>query len=485
MPKSVRVLLIVGVAAAVPLAVWLYDAARRDTRPPVPAAIAPVAAAPTRPRPASVGISSCAAGACHGGASAGSNTPTAWQSSFTQWTTADPHRLAYAALKTDLATRIMTSLKEPDTDATHAARCLACHTNPASANDPARRAEGMNCDSCHGNPDRWMSPHTAFADKNRTQAYDAVGMPKLFDLGTRAELCAGCHVGAPADPARGLPLRDMNHDMIAAGHPRLNFDFAEYQRRMNPHWFEKDRTAPDPHTPAGPAFEAKAWLVGRVASAEAACALLADRATRADPWPEFAEMNCFACHHEFEPASWRLPAAQRTPPRKPGMAAWQTLWPVTRPDDFTKLGSDANHDVVELIARMERSRSPNPALAATAAAGSAKKLRAVRDSLSRSSEMDAARVARGVFLSMPPERADWVDWDEARQMFHGLAALDRTRREGQPDPILAKFADHLRLPRPPGGAWFDSPRGYTPASGRDLLRECLKSVPVRADVIGK
>ena len=177
MPKSVRVLLIVGVAAAVPLAVWLYDAARRDTRPPVPAATAPVAAAPTRPRTASVGISSCAAGACHGGASAGSNTPTAWQSSFTQWTTADPHRLAYAALKTDLATRIMICLKEPNPDATQAVRCLACHTNPSSANDPARRAEGMNCDSCHGNPDRWMSPHTAFGDKNRPQAYDAVGMP--------------------------------------------------------------------------------------------------------------------------------------------------------------------------------------------------------------------------------------------------------------------------------------------------------------------
>ncbi|HUR53341.1 MAG TPA: hypothetical protein VMZ71_04385, partial [Gemmataceae bacterium] len=314
---------------------------------------------------------------------------------------------------------------------------------------------------------------------------DAFGMSKLFDLGTRAEVCTGCHVGAPADPARGIPLRDMNHDMIAAGHPRLNFDFAEYQQKMRPHWFEKDRTATNPRTPAGPAFEAKAWLVGRVAAAEAACSLTADRATRADPWPEFAEMNCFACHHEFEPKGWRLSAARRTPARKPGMAAWQTVWPVTRSDDFTKLGSDANHDVVSLIALLERSRSPNPALASTAATTTAKKLRAVRDTLSRSGEKDAAKVARGVFLSIPPERADILDWDEARQVYSGLAALDRARLKagGTPDPVLAKFADHLRLPRTADGSGFDSPRGYDPAAGRDLLRECLKSVPARADVI--
>ena len=343
----------------------------------------------------------------------------------------------------------------------------------------------MSCESCHGNANRWFQDHTAFGTRNRHEAYDAVGMPKLFDLGTRAEVCVGCHVGAPADPSRGLPLRDMNHDMIAAGHPRLNFDFAESQRRLNPHWFEKDRTASDPRTPAGPAFEAKSWLVGRIASAEAACVLLADRATRADPWPEFAEMNCFACHHEFEPSGWRLSAAKRTPARKPGMAAWQTLWPVTRTDDFARLGSDANHDTVALVTLMERSRSPNPSLAATAATTTAKKLRGVRDSLSRLPEKDAGKVARGVFLSIPPERADLLDWDEARQVGFGLAALDRARLKlgGTPDPLLARLGAYLQLPRPPDGGGFDSPRGYTPAAGRDLLRESLKSVPARADVI--
>src|SRR6185312_10631892 len=135
---------------------------------------------------------------------------------------------------------------------------------------------------------------------NRDTGYQQSGMARLYDIGERALACAGCHVGAPADPERGYPVRDMNHDMIAAGHPRLNFDFADYQRRLPPHWQEKDRLAAAA-TPRPPDFEAKGWLVGRVAAAEAACRLTADRARRLAPWPEFAEFNCYACHHDLVP----------------------------------------------------------------------------------------------------------------------------------------------------------------------------------------
>ena len=177
MPKYVRVLLIVGVAAAVPLAVWLYDAAQRDRRPPVAAATKPAATKPAapstnppaNPRPPLVGVASCAAGACHGAPASGAMSPDIWQSSAMHWNTADPHTKAYAALKSDLATQIMTLLKEPNTAATQAARCLACHTNPASANDPVLRTEGMNCASCHGNPNTPFGNNARFFVKFRTQ----------------------------------------------------------------------------------------------------------------------------------------------------------------------------------------------------------------------------------------------------------------------------------------------------------------------------
>ena len=493
-----RVLLIVGAAAAVPLAVWLFDVVRRDRKPPVAAKAGnannpnnPTAAKPApggtnppqNPRPLA-GVAGCGAAACHGAPGTGTLSPDIWQSSFTVWNTTDPHAKAYRALTTPLARTIIEGM-HGKTPATEEPRCLACHTNPTTIGDTSLRIEGMNCESCHGNPNKWSVEHTSFGTRERHKAYESVGMPKLFDLGTRAEVCAGCHVGAPADPLRGLPLRDMNHDMIAAGHPPLNFDFADAMHRLPKHWFEKDRTAADPRTPAGPAFEAKAWLVGRVAVAAASCSLTADRATRADPWPEFAEMNCFACHHEFEPKGWRLSAARRTPARKPGMAAWQTIWPVTRADDFVKLNSEASHDLTALIANMERTRYPDTTAAAKSATSAATKLGALRNEFSRMNAKDAAKLARGVFLAIPPERADILDWDEAKQVFFGLAALDRSRLKlvGTADPVLAKFEEHLRFPQTPDKSGFRSPRGYDPASGRDLFRECLKSVPARADVI--
>ena len=65
-------------------------------------------------------------------------------------------------------------------------------------------------------------------------------MTDLNSVATRVMICAGCRVGSPEE--RGIPIRDVTHDLIAAGHPRLNFDYATYVRSLPPHWTEKDRT---------------------------------------------------------------------------------------------------------------------------------------------------------------------------------------------------------------------------------------------------
>ena len=53
---------------------------------------------------------------------------------------------------------------------------------------------------------------------------------------------------------------------------------ADYQARLPRHWHERDRLK-DKSRDAG--FEVQCLLVGRVATAEAACELTADRARRA------------------------------------------------------------------------------------------------------------------------------------------------------------------------------------------------------------
>lgn len=409
--------------------------------------------------PRVVGMAGCASAACHGGPASVPLTrpvdPRRWICSATVWQTGDPHAKAYAALEGELAGRIMAGLHWSG-KATEEARCLACHTNPALAADlkddrvVALRREGVSCEGCHGSAGGWLHEHTTWTAATRAAGYDRTGMAKLYDLGERAVACAGCHVGAPADPTRGYPVRDMNHDMIAAGHPRLNFDFADYQRALPPHWSERDRAT---GTPAGPEFEVRAWLVGRVAHAEAACRLLEDRAERGGrdvaPWPEFAEWNCVSCHHAIGGGF----------PRKAGTPTWQPVWPVTDPNDFAAAGRFGPvPDIRGLVRVMEK---PRPAIreSAARARSAADGLAGLRAALTAAPGPEV-REAAGQMLNSAGKRVPTLDRDTAGQLFHELAAAERMRLREKNDAVPPEFADlrrELTLPR--GTLRFDVPAG--------------------------
>src|SRR5262249_15141429 len=118
------------------------------------------------------------------------------------------------------------------------------------------------------------------------------GMTDLSDAKTQAKVCAGCHVGAA--PSNGLPPREVDHDLIAAGHPRLAFEFTAFRNNLPPHW-SPARTEPP-----------NAGAVAELVAADMSLDLLAYRAGRAKgPWPEFAEYDCFACHASLRVDSWR------------------------------------------------------------------------------------------------------------------------------------------------------------------------------------
>ena len=423
-----------------------------------------------------VGMSGCLAAACHGApagaALEGKLDEHTWQRSGSVWTAADPHTAAYSLL-TDRPRRVMKvtaaaimAKYAPGTKATDDARCVACHTNPAlataeamaDANRVALREQGVNCEACHGNAGAWVQPHTAWKD-DRTKSYEAVGMTPLYDLGERAMNCAGCHVGAPA--AGGLPVRDMNHDMIAAGHPRLDFDFAEYQRRLPKHWQEKDRT--QPKSPAREVNEAKVWYVGRVAHAEAACKLLADRAARAEandrrtPWPEFAEFNCASCHHNLRvPASgdshddWRTSDAYLAG-RAPGVPPWQTIWPLTSAPGLENPARTGSR-LAGVVEAMETPRPAKTGAARPPADSAAKALAEMRVRLVKESDAAVFAEAKAIFPKVSPRVPEW---DSTRQLFFGLAALEY--RGGTPtDATVKKYqigVSAFRSPKSDAEKW--------------------------------
>jgi hypothetical protein len=236
--------------------------------------------------------------------------------SYTRWLLNDPHTRAYQVLYDPLARQMGEKLgiKNVATEP----RCLACHCTPqAAALDTVTAREerifGVGCEACHGPAKDWLVAHRDESLKKmdpekKKLAFRDIKMTFLQSHSVRAEVCAGCHIGAPADPEKGLPLRDMNHDFIAAGHPRLTFEYGSFLANLPKHWTEKDTRSTDWKEKV-PDLEARAWIVGQAVSAQAALRLLAEH--RANPkakdrvWPELAEYDCYACHHDLEGRSWR------------------------------------------------------------------------------------------------------------------------------------------------------------------------------------
>ncbi len=187
-------------------------------------------------------------------------------------------------------------------------------------------AQGIGCESCHGAAEHWLARHYE-RDISRAEL-QALGMHDTKDLRVRAAVCAGCHVGDER--------RDMNHDMIAAGHPPLRFELSAYHDMIRlKHWSDAERIE-QPH------FKARLWAAGQVVGAEAALALLESRAARAvpldkaatsgrgdlpTPWPEFSEFDCFACHQRLRPlkaaTSGRGSSAVPLRAIVPGIPGWQ------------------------------------------------------------------------------------------------------------------------------------------------------------------
>jgi hypothetical protein len=258
-----------------------------------------------------VGLSSCAAAACHGGTMHDpppTDTTPENRSAYRVWVEQDKkHAGAYAVLFRDDAKEMARRLGPPldPNHMEHARLCLDCHSNNASNRAPSLAQEdGVSCESCHGPASAWKDQHWLASWKTKTVAEkQALGMNNLRgDLVVRARACVVCHVGS-AD-------REVNHDLIAAGHPRLNFEFAAFHDMVPHHWNEaQDRTLVSQQS--GVPFDAALWVVGQVVSAKAAVALLDSRVQRISspssktPWPELSEYDCYACHHPLVDKTWR------------------------------------------------------------------------------------------------------------------------------------------------------------------------------------
>lgn len=285
---------------------------------------------------------SCSARNCHGDIvphSAGDLS----QLESTVWSARDHHAEAWKSLSSDLAKSISLRLAPPGTTpipADQDARCLACHSTPISGTtgmtDGHWDTRGVSCEACHGQADHWRDEHYAWRgmlkkeqtqdnDRRLREIYATHDMTWLGDEFSRAKTCAACHVGAPpSTKPQGLPARDVNHELIAAGHPRLQFDLNAYLKAMPPHWNEHDSSAN---------LHLRRWAAGQWSAMRAWLELLRYRSETGEKngWPELAEYRCFSCHHDLKENAWRQQGLTKSA-SSPGSLKWGNYYSNTFAD---------------------------------------------------------------------------------------------------------------------------------------------------------
>jgi hypothetical protein len=408
------------------------------------------------------GAGSCAAAGCHNG-----NGPKgAKGSEYTTWVLHDPHARAFEVLYSDRS-RLIEKYRHPDAKAPHPecdALCLNCHVLPGiepvtgGGKKPARSEvfsyeDGVSCEACHGAAGGWLTQHYTASWRARSATDKAAdGMRNTKDLRVRAEVCVRCHIGEGD--------LDVNHDLIAAGHPRLTFEYSAYLANLPKHWSDENDRA------GWPDFEARVWALGQAVSAKAALGLLAHRADAKNgrPWPEFAEQDCFACHHDLRDREWR-----REPDRvagrlgAPGWGSW--YFPMLS----EALGDPAPKDVADDLAALRKVMQqslPDRKQAAQQAAAMADKLKPFVDKLERRRYDGDALGSTLRRVATDGQQKSRAGWDGAAQTYLALAALQRARGDLTPpardSQLTARVRALGRLLEFPGTRQ-DSPGDIDPA----------------------
>jgi hypothetical protein len=273
-----------------------------------------------------LGVVSCASSSCHGSAKplsgfdAKQNKRVGYavkQNEYFIWGKQDRHARAYNVLLEERSKIIARNMRLKS--AHESPLCLDCHALNVPKERQGRlldRTEGVSCEACHGPAGGWILNHTEKDSHERS--VKKLGMKDLRDPITRTETCLGCHLGTES--------KSVDHELIAAGHPDLVFELDNFSGAMPPHWEAKEEID-----------GARGWMIGQVVAFREGLLQLARRA-RSRNWPEFAEMDCFGCHHALKQGGWRRDGALKV---APGLPAWS-------PARFVML-----RHIVEVFARAE------------------------------------------------------------------------------------------------------------------------------------
>ena len=360
------------------------------------------------------GPGSCSATSCHGAIRPKADSRIL-QTEYSTWVVKDKHSRAYQAL-TGMVGERMGRLLKLSTKSSEAPKCLVCHSLSAPADKRAHTFdlnEGVSCENCHGPAGGWLGGHTTREWTHEKSV--SLGMIDLRDLKHRTDKCLTCHLGTPD--------QFVDHEMIAAGHPDLYFELDSFQAAMPLHWKVPLESA------AGKPVQDAAWLgmrqwgTGQAEQLKDALERVSWRA-KGKVWPEYSELDCFACHHALGPAakSWRQEHGY--PDRRAGDPAWQPSRYIVFLHLANTVDAAAGQDLAAKVGKVQTEMNklnPNPDTVVAAAAAAMPVAQKFADKLD-SMSYDAA-LAKRVMAAITGD-ADHIAYAGVRSAEQATMALD-------------------------------------------------------------
>ncbi len=387
------------------------------------------------------GPGSCSAVACHG-----SIRPVAGsrilQTEYSTWVSQDRHARATEVLSNEVSVRMgrILGIGRPD----QAQKCLVCHGLDAPQAQRARNfmTEGVSCEACHGPATGWLGYHVT-KDARHEESVRR-GMYDTKDVVKRTEKCLTCHLGTAE--------KWVDHEMIAAGHPDLVFDLEAFSAAMPRHW--RESTDADAFRPV------RTFAVSQLVHLRSSLDRLSRR-VKGPVWPEYAELDCFACHHSLTRAedSWRQAQGYEQRPR-PGnpplnVSRWVTARRVLEVLDPQAAG-ELDTVMPKLVIESSRLRVKEDDVLALASQARGIVDRGVARAIaSTPSAESTSRLLRAMFADAPEiaERGERAAEQAAMAVETLSSALARSRGQ-DPASTKATFAELFQQ--------FESPSSYDP-----------------------
>jgi len=270
-----------------------------------------------------VGPRTCSSSNCHGKAEPDTRYAVT-QDEFTVWDNrdangkyTDAHRRAQIILATQASAKIASNLKLKK-PAYEAEECLTCHALTVPGTEqPAelQPVEGVTCEACHGPAGGWLEQHATQGWTHEKSVQN--GMYDQRNLATRVRNCLGCHLGDAH--------HEVDHALIAAGHPELLFELDNFSERPEmAHWEPAKVLGELDGRPV--THGVRAWAVAQVEALRYALEQL-KRRVGSGGWIEFAELTCEGCHHPLQEKQWSADAYAY----QEGFPAWNPArWVVLR-----------------------------------------------------------------------------------------------------------------------------------------------------------